>query len=372
MLVVSCPCALSLATPAALAAAAGALGRRRILCVRQDALETLSRVSHVVLDKTGTLTTGDVRLAGVDILSNVGEPRCLALAAALERGSSHPIASALSGHASSSVVAQDVVAVPGCGMEGTIGGVRHRFGRRDWAGALGPTPSAGPATGETTEAWLATSDGFLARIVLGDEVRPSASPLVAALRRMQLRVSILSGDADAAVGQVAESVGITDWRSGAKPDDKRAAIAELQQRGAIVAMVGDGINDAPGLARADVSIALGNAATLTRWTADVVVLGDDLEGVAFALNAGAPHPARHRTEPRLGAVLQQRRGAARGHGSPFAAGGRARHVGVFAARRRQRVAPDPFRMSSPRREWRGGHRRGDRAGVIRPAFAPSR
>src|SRR5208282_497612 len=136
VLVISCPCALSLATPAALSAAAGALGRRFILAVRSDALEALSRVTHVVLDKTGTLTTGQVRVAQVQPLGAADRATCLAFAAALEQGSEHPIARALRGLGRPGIGACDIVVTPGSGVEGVINARRFRLGRPEWVAAL--------------------------------------------------------------------------------------------------------------------------------------------------------------------------------------------------------------------------------------------
>jgi Cu2+-exporting ATPase len=286
VLVVSCPCALSLATPAALASAAGALARLRVLCVRPDALEVLSRVTHVVFDKTGTLTLGELHLLGVHDVDG-DAARCLAIAAALEQGSTHPIARALASQAGTAeFVAHDVSAVPGRGVEGTIGTKRYRLGRPDWVRAL--APSAGEthvpiAAGETIVA-LGTTDGIVATLRFGDRVRADAGALVASLTRRGLGVSMLSGDDPACATHVAAQVGIVNVRAGASPADKQAYIAALQQRGEVVAMVGDGVNDAPGLARADVSIAFGDAATLAQWTADMVVFGGDATRIALALD----------------------------------------------------------------------------------------
>jgi len=287
VLVVSCPCALSLATPAALAAAAGAMGRRHVLCVRPDALETLSRVTHVVVDKTGTLTTGDVRLTGIACHGDTDAEACRSIAAALEQWSAHPIARALAPYAHDRA-ARDIVAVPGCGAEGVVDGVRYRLGRPDWAVAICVSPSpvddAGAAAAETI-AVLARDSGCLASLRFGDALRPSAPSLVASLRSMGVAVSLVSGDRESTVTQIAQAAGIDDKHAAATPEAKRAFVAALQARGAVVAMIGDGVNDAPGLARADVSIALGNAAALTQWTADAVVIGGDLARVAFAFRA---------------------------------------------------------------------------------------
>ncbi len=287
VLVVSCPCALSLATPAALAAVAGALGRRQILVVRGDALETMARVTHVVLDKTGTLTTGRLQLTEVEPLHGNERAACIAIAAALERGSEHPIAGALraaSPPAETVLAARDVVALPGSGIEGVIEGRRYRLGRPDWVAALHGRPlEAGAVAPDAIAVALGNEAGWVASLSFSDSLRPGAQALVAMLQEVGIEVSLLSGDRDEIVRNVAQTVGIADHRGNARPEEKRARIAELQRGGAIVAMVGDGVNDAPSLAQADVSLSLGSAATLTQWTADIVVLGDDLPRIAEAI-----------------------------------------------------------------------------------------
>ena len=286
VLVISCPCALSLATPAALAAAAGALGRRRILAVRPDALEALSRVTHLVIDKTGTLTTGPLRLAGVALLGRLGREDCLAIAAALEQGSAHPIATALRSSSKSRAAARDVIAVVGNGVEGTIDGRRYRCGRPEWVGEMHGLPLP-EESGADTSMRIALGDesAWLAAFSFGDSLREGAAELVAAARAMGIAVSLLSGDRGAAVERVAALAGIADWRGDCAPQAKRAFIAARQRGGQIVAMIGDGINDAPSLAQADVSLSLGTASALTQWTADIVVLDDDLCDIGVALSA---------------------------------------------------------------------------------------
>src|SRR5450631_34533 len=287
VLVVSCPCALSLATPAALAAVAGTLGRRHILAVRGDALETMARVTHLILDKTGTLTTGHLQLTEVEPLDGTARATCFAIAATLEQGSEHPIARALRMAAPSApnvLAAHDVVALPGSGVEGVIEGRRYRLGRPEWVAALHGRPLAAAAVASDAIAVaLGDEAGWVASLSFSDTLRPGAQALVARLQEMGIDVSLLSGDRDETVRQIAQIVGIVDYRGNAGPEDKRARIAELQRDGAIVAMVGDGVNDAPSLAQANVSLSLGSAATLTQWTADVVVLGDDLPRIAEAI-----------------------------------------------------------------------------------------
>jgi Cu2+-exporting ATPase len=286
VLVVSCPCALSLATPAALAAAAGTLGRRQILAVRANALEALSRVTHVVLDKTGTLTMGRVQLVDVTTLGQADATQCLSLAATLEQGSVHPVAVALREASAVACIATGVAAVTGCGVEGSVAGRRYRCGRPEWVGeihAVPQPPAAAHIEVEHTVVALADDNGWLAWMTFGDTLRPSARPLVNSLRSLGIKVSLVSGDRAATVRHVAQAVGIDEYHGDATPEDKHRYIRALQAEGAIIAMVGDGINDAPSLAQADVSMTLGSAAALTQWTADVVVLGNDLGRVGTAI-----------------------------------------------------------------------------------------
>jgi len=282
---VSCPCALSLATPAALAASAGALGRRNILVVRGHALEALARVTHVVFDKTGTLTTGQVRLVHVIPRAGLDRACCIDLAAALEQGSQHPIARALLNVARSSEHAHGIVASAGNGVEGVVAGRRMRLGRPDWAGAIhGQSCSSAmhPTDAAHTGVALADESGWIAWFEFCDALRPEAKSMVDALKRMGKSVSLLSGDRTDTAKAVARAIGIDDAHGDARPDEKRAFIAARQRDGAVVAMIGDGINDAPSLAQANVSLSLGSASALTQWTADVVLLGDDITRIADA------------------------------------------------------------------------------------------
>ena len=286
VLVVSCPCALSLATPATLAAAAGASGRRRIFTVRGDAWESLARVRHVVFDKTGTLTEARVSLAHVEPLAGDHRARCIGLATALEAGSTHPVARALQRETAPAFLADGIVAVSGSGVEGIVEGRPHRCGRPEWVRALHgqPVPAfAGTVAADAITVALGDDTGWIAWFTFADAIRPGAAKLVAELRRMGIGVSLLSGDRASTVAHVARSVGIAEFRGDAQPATKLEEVASLQRNGAVVAMVGDGINDAPSLARADVSLSLGSAATLTQWTADVILADDDLRGVAESI-----------------------------------------------------------------------------------------
>jgi len=277
VLVVSCPCALSLATPAAVTAASGALTRIGLLTTRGHTLETLAQVSHVLFDKTGTLTRGILQLSEVHMLSpRVDRERALALAAALESGSEHPVAKALVARAGRAPKVAGLTALPGQGMEGEIEGRIYRVGNPGYVAELsGVTPPDGQGS-DATQVYLGDRDGLLVCFELRDELRPDADVAIARLRELGLTVEILSGDAPGAVQRVASRLGIEHARSGMRPDGKLARVRELQAAGHSVAMVGDGVNDAPVLAGADVSIAMGQGAQLAHASADMVALSERL------------------------------------------------------------------------------------------------
>jgi Cu2+-exporting ATPase len=289
VLVVSCPCALSLATPAALAAATDALHRLGILVTRGHALETLARATHVVFDKTGTLTRGRVSLIGVIPLGAGDRDGCLALAAALEQGSEHPIARALvsARTATDSVPATEIRNCPGQGIEATVGGRRMRIGSPAFASGLARRPlpaELGYVPDEVTVVLLADEHGWLALLTFGDTVRPGARTLVRELQARGKVVCLLSGDRAATTARASRDLEIDIARGEASPGDKLAFVRGLQAQGAVVAMVGDGVNDAPVLAQAQVSIAMGGGTDLAHASADMVLLGDDLGPLAAAFD----------------------------------------------------------------------------------------
>ncbi len=290
VLVVSCPCALSLATPAALTVATGAMAARGVLVTRGHAVEALARADRFIFDKTGTLTLGRMTLVEViPIRDDAG--RALALAAALERGSEHPIAKALAAAGSDAgIEAAGVRATTGAGVEGTIDGQVWRLGHPEFAAAahgmaVPAELQAKVGAGDTAIA-LANADGWQAFFCLSDGLRPEAAVMAAKLAAAGIKLSIFSGDLPAAATRVGAALGIADARGGLSPEDKHAALRALQEAGETVAMVGDGVNDAPVLAQAQVSIAMGGGADLARANADVVLLGNDLralpEGLALA------------------------------------------------------------------------------------------
>jgi Cu2+-exporting ATPase len=285
VLVVSCPCALSLATPAALTVATGALSRRGLLATRGHAIETLARATHFVFDKTGTLTRGRLRLVQRLPMSGADGEKALALAVALEQSSEHAIGVGLKNALAEGValpLVSEVRAVTGQGVEGLTAGRRCRVGRPDYVSALHGL--ALPVLElEGTVIALGDESGWIAFFALEDELRPEAASLVEELKRQGVALSILSGDTPAAVAGVAARLGISDAHGGLSPQDKHDFIRALQEKGEIVAMVGDGVNDAPVLAQAQVSVAMGGGTELARTQGDFVLLSENLEHLGNGL-----------------------------------------------------------------------------------------
>ncbi|MFC3531191.1 heavy metal translocating P-type ATPase [Vogesella facilis] len=285
VLVVSCPCALSLATPAALTAATGHLAQIGVLTTRGHALETLAKISDVVFDKTGTLTHGRMQLLATQEAAHAEPTPAIVLAAALEQSSEHPIARALSAAAHDAPL-PTVSALrnqPGRGVEGSIAGQCWRLGQPDFVAELSgaaPQPAL-PAT--ATVVALGDARGIKAWFAVGDQLRDSATALIGRLQAQGLRVHLLSGDAKLAVATLAAELGIAHYRAGATPEDKLAYVSQLQQGGARVLMLGDGVNDAPVLARADVSLAMGGGTDVARASGDMVLMGDDIAQLSGAL-----------------------------------------------------------------------------------------
>lgn len=288
-LVVTCPCALSLATPAALAAATAGLARQGILIVSGDAMESLARVTTLVADKTGTLTDATPRLSATQVIGDVPQSRCHELAAGLERGSRHPLARAFESHAAANPD-RPPATEPGAGVEGVFNNQRWRLGRPDWVGEL--AEKSGDANEPDSEqcqgTWLALGNqqGVQCWFLVSSNLRPQAMASLDALRGMGLSLEIASGDAPRAVRRVAHSLGIDHYQSRMSPEAKFERLRELQASGHSVAMVGDGINDAPVLGGADVAIAVGGAAALARSGADVVLLGRSLAPLAWCIRHG--------------------------------------------------------------------------------------
>ncbi|WP_237054713.1 heavy metal translocating P-type ATPase [Microbulbifer sediminum] len=278
VLVVTCPCALSLATPAAMAAATLRLQQLGLLVAGGSLLETLPRITRVVFDKTGTLTRGEPRILDIRCLRegwDAGQVRDVA--AALESHSNHPLARAFRAWRGNAM-ASGVQVHTGRGLEGFVGGRRLRLGRADFAGRDEPLPAQ-----EGQWLLLGDDDGAIAWIAIGDRLRGSAVPAVEALAGQGLAVELLSGDQSAEVARMAQAAGIDEYRAGAAPEDKLARVHELQRSGERVLMVGDGLNDVPVLSGADASVALMSAADLAHSRADAILLRGDLQVLPQAL-----------------------------------------------------------------------------------------
>jgi len=288
VLVVTCPCALSLAAPAAFAAAGAHLLKRGILLTRGHALETLSKVNHLVLDKTGTLTYGKPVLQEIVVLADLAEQDCLVLAASLELASEHPLADSFLSRVEREDLrgVREAQNVAGKGVAGIVGDMAYTLGNRRMSPLTENLPAPSGIRQGATLVWLCDGQRPLAMFVLSDGLRPQAAELVAALKRQGKKVTILSGDAEEAVAHIAAQAGITSWRSVLRPEDKLAALREFQQQGDIVAMAGDGVNDAPVLAGADVSLAMGGGTQVARSSSDIVLLSESLPDIQRSLETG--------------------------------------------------------------------------------------
>ena len=276
VLIVTCPCALALAVPAALVAAAGGLARRGVLVQRLDALEGMARLDHLFIDKTGTLTTQALSLQQAQVQQAnpwLATPdAALALAASLAQWSRHPLSQALA--AADAPAApwawSQVEERPGQGLAARDPqGMLWRLGSYDWAGAGTAAPDDAAA-----QVWLRADDGGCASFSFDETLREGAAEAVAALHAQGYRMSLLSGDSPARAQRLARQLGFDAAIGGATPQGKLAELAAAQQRGERVAMVGDGVNDAPVLARADVSLAMGQGALVARAQADAVLVGN--------------------------------------------------------------------------------------------------
>ncbi|NQD37908.1 heavy metal translocating P-type ATPase [Permianibacter sp. IMCC34836] len=297
VLVVTCPCALSLALPTAWAAATHQLLQDGVLLRRAAVLEKLANLTDVVFDKTGTLTTGQLQITGVRTRSVHFSDQALAIAAALEQHSSHPIAKAFHaycephrtdqhGTAKQSVAQQQSAArlhasevneTAGLGVVGLVDGTRYWLGQANWL------PANARSAVQEGEIALADDSGWLASFCLQDELRPDAALLCRRLQARGLQLHLASGDHAEAVRACAQALGIADAHARQSPADKRDRVQALQQQGRRVLMLGDGINDGPVLAAADVSIAIGSGADFARRAADAVLLHSQLASIDDAL-----------------------------------------------------------------------------------------
>ncbi|WP_032138028.1 heavy metal translocating P-type ATPase [Kingella negevensis] len=294
LLVITCPCALSLATPAALAASMGKLANGGVLVARGHALETLAQVSDAVLDKTGTLTTGQLSIVETQIFSgSLKTAELVAVVQLLEQHSEHPIARAVLGLAnefSGSIQIQNKINKIGNGVSAqiTLNGDTQiwSIGKPDFVAEIaGTLPEKLAALSEKGSVIaLGNQTGFQAAFLLRDQVKTDAAAIIQHLQRENIAVHLLSGDNAAAVNQLADELGIANRCAAASPEDKLAYVQRLQGQGKCVFMLGDGINDAPVLAAANVSAAVAGSADVARDGADIVLLNDELTALPMMLN----------------------------------------------------------------------------------------
>ena len=286
LLVITCPCALSLATPTALAASTGTLASEGALVAGRQSLEALAQIDDVVFDKTGTLTKGELSVCHIVGLGRLNNDEALAVAQALEQQSEHPVARAilrcpLSDGLPHIKAGQRVNRVGhGVSAQIEIDGktLVWALGRAGFvAETAGALPDAAHIAHDGSMVFLGNTEGFQAAFLLEDGIKEGAAGMAAELKKRGLKLHLLSGDRAAAVARVAGQLGLDGYRAEAAPEDKLAYVEDLQRQGRKVLMVGDGINDAPVLARADVSVAVAGGADVARDGADVVLLGDDMD-----------------------------------------------------------------------------------------------
>jgi Cu2+-exporting ATPase len=295
LLVATCPCALSLAAPAALTAAQSALARRGVLTARAAALQPAAAVDVVATDKTGTLTTGLPAVVRIAQLRDAPLKEIIAIAAGLEALSTHPYARAVAAHAAAAGIEPltigDARVDGSAGVEGTVRGKRYRLGRPDYVQALAATgvatrwsrlpdlldPQSNTGAGVAV---LADTDGPVAVYLFAETLKDDAPAFTERVRARGADLILLSGDRRDAVERVARALHIEQGFANQTPDSKRQLIADMQRNGRVVAMIGDGMNDAPVLAQADVSIALADGSTLAQARADFVVASSRLADAA--------------------------------------------------------------------------------------------
>ena len=292
VLIIACPCALGLATPISITTAAGRGAQAGVLIKDAEALERMAGVDTLIVDKTGTLTEGKPKLTDVVVLAGVDEATVLTLAAALEKGSEHPLAEAIVAGAKAQGIeagdTQGFEAVTGKGVQGTVNGKKVALGNAAMMREMGldtqlaeARADALRATGKT--AMFVAVDGVLAGIVaVADPVRATTAAAIKELHAQGLRIIMATGDNERTAQAVAGALGIDEVRAGVLPDDKRALIEKLRAEGRKVAMAGDGVNDAPALAAADVGIAMGTGADVAVESAGLTLLGGDLMGIVRA------------------------------------------------------------------------------------------
>ncbi len=294
VLIIACPCALGLATPMSIMVGVGRGAREGILIKEAAVLETLERVDTIVVDKTGTLTQGKPALTEVVAAEGVSEDELLRLAAAVEVHSEHPIAAAIVRGAKDRDVkppaADDFDSVTGAGVQATVDGKPVKIGHAHWLAEQGiDVPSEAEARGKKlqeqgrTVVFVAFGDRYAGLLAVSDPIKETTPAAVKALHNLGLKVIMLTGDHQATAAAVASQLGLDNFEAGVKPQDKHDRIEALKREGRRVAMAGDGINDAPALAAADVGIAMGTGADVAIESAGVTLVKGDLVGIVRAI-----------------------------------------------------------------------------------------
>ncbi|MBX5155802.1 heavy metal translocating P-type ATPase [Rhizobium sp. NZLR8] len=292
VLIIACPCALGLATPMSIMIATGRGAGEGVLIKDAEALERFSKVDTLIVDKTGTLTEGKPKLTDIVAFGGIEETRLLSLAASLERGSEHPLADAIvSGAEERGVAFVEITgfeAKTGKGVQGLAGDTNIALGNAAMLADLGIDPSAlaektEALRGEGKTVMFVVLDGALAGLVaVADRIKPTTSAAIKALHDSGLKIIMATGDNERTARAVAKSLGIDEVRADLLPEGKSALIDELRAKGAVIAMAGDGVNDAPALAAADVGIAMGTGADVAMESAGITLVRGDLTGIVRA------------------------------------------------------------------------------------------
>jgi Cu+-exporting ATPase len=284
VLVIACPCALGIAVPMSLTVATSMGARRGVVIRNPDTLSILNRINKVVLDKTGTLTTGQLRVASITPLAGFVQTRAVALAAAIERNSSHPVAKAIAA-LDGSLSGENVVETAGSGVQGLVDGLIVEVSRGDLTRFTNASElqAAIDAAGPKSLAVVSIENEAVLLIALEDDLRPEAAQTIQRLKDLGIKPVILSGDVEARVAAVAAQLGVDEFYAGVTPEHKLEVVREIHAN-APIAMVGDGLNDVAALAGADVGIAMGSGTHAAQAAAAITIVDDNPLGIPYAIN----------------------------------------------------------------------------------------
>jgi Cu+-exporting ATPase len=358
VLIIACPCALGLATPMSIMVGIGRGARSGILIRDAQALEQIESVDTIVLDKTGTLTEGKPKVVRIVAADGFEENEVLRLGAGVERGSEHPLAQAILNAARERKLdlgdAGDFASLSGKGVTGRVDGNAVALGNAALMAELNVATADIEGAAEAarrdgaTAIYLAIDSRAAGVLAIADPIKPSAKAALQALRGDGLRILMLTGDSPTTARAVASQLGIDEIEAGVLPERKSEVVQRLRNEGRRVAMVGDGVNDAPALAAADVGIAMGGGTDVAIESAGITLLTGDLMGIVRARRLSVATMRQHPPEPRLRVFVQRRRRADRRRGalsrvrhSAVADGWCRRDGAVIGQRNRQRAAARP-------------------------------